>query len=119
MTALRFVALILVLYGGYNIWIAVAFGLPLFLIWTAMCLLAAYGAWRQKPWSRWLVYLVTVLTIVGVLSNIALLAFSAWPYSWPLESFTVLTPALLAVALCGWMFFVTHRFFRKTEKAVN
>ncbi len=111
----RLVAVLLALYAGYNIWIAVTFSMPLFLLWTGACLAAAIGSWRERPWSRWLVYLIAVLTALGIVANIVLLALSGWPLGWPGQSLLALAPAVLAVALCGWMVFVMYRRFRPPQ----
>ena len=57
-------------------------------------------------------YLIAVLTIAGIVANIALLAMNGWPLDWPGQSLMALVPAVLAIVLCGWMMFVTWRRFR-------
>jgi len=103
MKATRIVAILLALYAVYNIWIVVTLSMPLFLLWVVACVVAAIGAWRERPWSRWLVLLVVGLTIVGILANILLLAMHGWPLAWPGESLKALVPAGVAIAVCAWM----------------
>lgn len=113
MKATRIVAVLLALFAAYNTWIAIAFAMPLFLLWVGACGIAAFGMWRERPWSRWLVYVIAVLTIAGVLANIILLAMNGWPLDWPTESLLALAPAVLAIAAFGWMMMATYRRFRQ------
>ena len=113
MKTIRVVAILLILFAAYNIWVAMTYAMPLLLLWVVACSVAAYGVWRERPWSRWPVYVIAVLSIASILANIILLAMSGWPLAWPAESLMALTPAVLAIAAFGWMLVVTYQRFRR------
>jgi hypothetical protein len=118
MTPLRkiqIVAVVLAIYGIYNVWMVAKYGQPLFLLWTATCLLASAGLWMKKPWSRFVVYAVCSLTILGLLFFVGAMALNGWPYPGLAKTVVALIPGVLVVALCVWFIVVSFRFFRAAK----
>ncbi len=56
---------------------------------------AAIGLWLQRPWSRWVVYLISTLLIVSCAWIVWLFVYSGWPNESGSRSFVYLLPLLL------------------------
>ena len=65
------------LYGGSTLFFQVNAGAVL-----VACLgaTAAFGLWLQRPWSRWVVYLISMLLIVYSSWVVWSLVQGGWPY---------------------------------------
>jgi hypothetical protein len=113
---IQLVAVILAIYGVYNVWMVVKYGQPLFLLWMIACFLSSAGLWLQKPWSRFVVYVIGSLTIFGLLLYVLSMTFlNAWPYLGVAKTVLALTAGALVVAVCVWSMIVTYRFFRAAK----
>ena len=53
---------------------------------------AAIGLWLQRPWSQWVVYLISTLLIVFCAWYVWSLVHSGWPYESVSRSFAWLLP---------------------------
>lgn len=109
---LQLVAVALAIYGIYNVWMVVKYGQPLFLLWSTACFVGVVGLWFKQPWSRFVVYAVCSLTILGLFFYIGAMAVNGWPYPGLTRSVVALIPAALLVAICVWFMAITFRFFR-------
>ena len=111
------VAAVFAVYGIYNVWLVVEYGQPLFLSWSAACFIAAVGLWLKKPWSRFVVYAVCLLTIIGWLFFVGVMVWNGWPYAGLAQTIVALLPGVLLIALCIWFMLITFRFFRAAINA--
>ena len=113
---IQFVAVVLAIYGFYNVWMAFKYTQPLFLLWVAGCFLASAGLCLRKPWSRFAVYTVCSLTIFGLLSYIVAMSLNQWPYPSLAKTIVALIPGALLIAVCIWFMAVTFRFFHAVKE---
>ena len=113
---IQLVAVVLAIYGAYNVWMVVKYGQPLFLLWSVSCFVASVGLWLRKPWSRFVVYAVCSFTIFGLLLYVAAMGFNGWPYPGPAKAVVTLAPGAYLAALCIWFMVVVFRFFRAAKK---
>ena len=56
---------------------------------------AAFGLWLQRPWSRWVVYLISMLLIVYSAWYVWWLVQGGWPYESGSQSFVRFLPGAL------------------------
>ena len=112
----QIVAATLFIYGGYSLWATIKHDEPLILLWTVATFLAGAGLLLQKPWSRFIVYLVCLFTIVGLLWYVAFMVANGWPYAGVTNTVKALAPATLVVSVCIWFMVVTRRFFHANKK---
>jgi hypothetical protein len=98
------------LYGGS----ALFFQVSAFAVLVA-CLgaTAAFGLWLQRPWSRWVVYLISMLLIVYSSWYVWSVVQGGWPYESGSWSYVYFFP--IAVLLMFAVATPVHvaRFFRK------
>jgi len=59
------IAFIIFGYGSMNIYLANKYEEPFYLIWTAFCFIAVAGLLLNKAWSKFIVYLLSTITIFG------------------------------------------------------
>ena len=112
---IQIVAAILFIYGAYSLWVVVKQDQPLVLLWTVASILAGAGLLLHKPWSRFIVYLVSSFTILGLLWYMAFMVTNGWPYTEIKHTAMALVRATFVVSLCIWVMIVTHRFFRANK----
>lgn len=62
---------------------------------AGLCAAASFGLWGEKPWSKWIVYLISMLLCVYFAWYVATLLQSGWPYEGAIRSFAVLIPGAL------------------------
>ena len=76
-----------------------------------LCSVASIGLWRSRPWSRWVVYLISMLLGLSFAWYLPALIASGWPYASTTRSAGWLFPGLLLL-----MFGVAvTRVFRKSS----
>ena len=102
--------MVLAIYGIYNAWMVAQQGRPLFLLWTATCLLASAGLWMKKPGSRFVVYAVCSLTIFGLLFFVGAMTLNGCAYPGLAKAIMTVIPSALVVALCVWFIVVSLGF---------
>ena len=61
---------------------------------------AAVGLWRMRPWSRWIVYLISSAVCAWFVWYLSKLLQGGWPYDDAARSFTAVLPASVLL-LCG------------------
>jgi hypothetical protein len=76
---------------------------------ACICSVASIGLWRSRPWSRWVVYLISMLLGLSFAWYIPALIASGWPYASKL-----LAGLLLLMFGVATPVFVT-RVFRKSS----
>jgi hypothetical protein len=110
------VAVILVLWGVLDIWMGLIYGQPLGYIVAAVCFVASTALWMNKPWSRFVVYLLCALKIAGLISFAMQLVGYGWPY--PRLDRTILTvmPGAILLLVAVWMIVVTRKFFTSNKE---
>ena len=74
-----------------------------------LCSVASIGLWRSRPWSRWVVYLISMLLGLSFAWYLPALIASGWPYAGSL-----LVGLLLLMFGVAAPVFVT-RVFRKSS----
>ena len=74
---------------------------------------AAIGLWLQRPWSRWVVYLISTLLIVSCAWSVWSFVHSGWPYESGSRSFAFLLPLLLLLMFGVATAVHVARLFRK------
>lgn len=111
----QIVAATLLIYGSYSVWAMIKHDQPLILLWTAASYLAAAGLLLKKPWSRFIVYLVCLFTIVGLLWYVAFMVANGWPYPGVANSVKALVPATAVVSVCVWFMVITRKFFHANK----
>ncbi len=74
---------------------------------------AAIGLWLQRPWSRWVVYLISTLLIVSCVWIVWSLVHSGWRYESGSRSFGYLLPLLLLLMFGVATAVHVSRLFRK------
>lgn len=95
------VAVLLAVYGAYVAWAAFESRMLVWLSLAFLALVGAAGLFLNRGWSRYFVYLVSLLVVsawvIGFVGNVNR---GLWPYPNPLASAISLVPGLLLVALC-------------------
>jgi hypothetical protein len=83
---------------------------------ACLCCVASIGLWRSRPWSRWVVYLISMLLGLSLAWDLpALIASGTWPYASTTRSVgSVLAGLLLLMFGVAAPVFVT-RVFRKSS----
>ena len=83
---------------------------------ACLCSVASIGLWRSRPWSRWVVYLISLLLGLSFAWNLpALIASGTWPYASTTRSVGSLVAGLLVLMFgVAAPVFVT-RVFRKSR----
>jgi hypothetical protein len=76
---------------------------------ACLCGLASLGLWRARPWSRWVVHLISALVCVFV----AWVALGGWPYASTTRSFAALIPFSLLLLFGVAAPVYVERIFRK------
>lgn len=74
---------------------------------------AAAGLWLQRPWSRWVVYLISTLLIVCCAWIVWSFVHGGWPYKSGSRSFALLLPLLLLLMFAVSTAVYVARLFRK------
>jgi hypothetical protein len=102
-------------YAAFNIWAMVRYASPLFLLWSAPCLAAAFGLVFRRAWSRYLVYVVCICLLAGWSTYLVM----AWAHLGQ-EGFARLSALGFALfAFCAWSSFVVWRFFRQNRSEAS
>jgi len=109
------VAVILVLWGVFDIWMGLIYGQPLVFIVAAVCFLASTALWMNKPWSRFVVYLLCALKIAGLISFATQLIGYGWPYPRLDRTILAITPGAFVLLVAVWMIVVTRKFFNSAK----
>lgn len=82
---------------------------------ACLCSVASIGLWRSRPWSRWVVYLISMLLGLSFAWYLPALIASGWPYASTTRSVGWLFPVLLLLMFgVAAPVFVT-RVFRKSS----
>lgn len=82
---------------------------------ACLCSVASIGLWRSRPWSRWVVYLISMLLGLSFAWYLSTLMESGWPYASMTRSVGWLFPGLLLLMFgVAAPVFVT-RVFRKSS----
>ena len=82
---------------------------------ACLCSVASIGLWRSRPWSRWVVYLISMLIGLSFAWYLSTLIASGWPYASTTRSVGWLFPGLLLLMFgVAAPVFVT-RVFRKSS----
>ncbi len=108
---LLLIALVIFAYGSFNIHASISRGEPLYLIWTVFCYLAVMGLLLKKSWSKYLVYLLAIVTTSGWAYFTYYMYINNWPqYESPdiLQLFT-LGAFLMLTSL--WFSVYVHKYF--------
>ena len=105
------VAVVLVLWGVLDIWMGLIFGQPLGYIVAAVCFVASTALWMNKPWSRFVVYLLCALKIAGLISFAMQVVGYGWPYLRLDRTILTVTPGAILLLIAVWMIVVTRKCF--------
>ena len=83
---------------------------------ACLCSVASIGLWRSRPWSRWVVYLISMLLGLSLAWELpALIANGTWPYASTTRSVgSLLAGSLLLMFGVAAPVFVT-RVFRQSS----
>ena len=82
---------------------------------ACLCSVASIGLWRSRPWSRWVVYLISMLVGLSFAWYLSTLIARGWPYPSTMQSVGWLFPGLLLLMFgVAAPVFVT-RVFRKSS----
>ena len=82
---------------------------------ACLCCVASIGLWRSSPWSRWVVYLISMLLGAAFAWYLSTLIANGWPYASTTRSVTSLLGGLpLLMFGVAAPVFVT-RVFRKSS----
>jgi hypothetical protein len=113
-TMIALVAALLAVYGAYAAWAALASHTLVWLPLAFLALLGAVGLFFNQPWSRYLVYVVSLLAVsawvIGFAGNVNR---GLWPYPDPLSSAISLVPGLLLITLRLASSLLVGRHFKK------
>ncbi len=108
-----FVALLLVIWGGYTLWTVATLRRWDFAPAGALAPpLGCGGLLRDQPWSGPVVHLLTVLAIGRWSYAVWRVAYLGWPYSDVLSTSVSLVPGIVFVAAWVGSSFVVSRHFR-------
>ena len=90
---------------------------PFSSIYALLSMFAAISLFLRKSWSKYLIYLVALLTSGTWLLAILVIFKDGWPYSTVKESVTSLIPGflLLTVCICGPI--VVYKYFKRINQA--
>jgi len=110
-----FVAITLLAYGSYNIWLIVVSSNNWFSIWVIACFAAASGLILSKSWSQYLVYILSIATAGGWLYVVIYMAIDDWPYSGAKDTFIALLPGILLVSVCIVFCALVFNFFKRVK----
>ncbi len=108
------VAVLLAVYGAYIVWVALESHTLLWLPSAFLALVAGGGLLLNQRWSRYLVYLVSLLTVSAwVIAFVGNVNRGLWPYPNPLSSAISLIPGLLLITLCLASSLLVAKHFRR------
>ena len=106
---------ILMLYGGYSVWLAHESGYWTYWCWGAVSLSVGIGLALERRWSQYPVYLLAFATLAGW----GYATWSVWNQGWPYhdaESTVIsLIPGAFLVTLCFAVSWFVFSFFRNNE----
>jgi hypothetical protein len=80
------------LYGGWTLFFQVS---AIAVLVACLGATAAFGLWLQRPWSRWIVYLISMLLIVYSAWYVWSVVQGGWPYESGSRSFVYFLPGAL------------------------
>jgi len=106
------IAILLLVYAGYNTWIISVTNNYWFLLWVGSCVAASSGLIMSKAWSQYFVYLVAFFTAGGwafVTINIAL---NGWPYSDTQNTIISLVPGAALFLTCVFISVYVFKYFK-------
>jgi len=104
------VALLLTL-GAYNLEFGVKLGHWAYWVWAGVSLVSAIGLAMMKPWSRFPIYILSLVTALYWLYVIWSVWKSGWPYDDTVKTAISLIPGVLLVVVCmGASWFVFSLF---------
>jgi len=64
-TSVKVIALVLLAYGVYAVWLMVTYQSVWFLLWAVPCLVGGAGLAMSRAWSQYLLYVVATCTVAG------------------------------------------------------
>jgi hypothetical protein len=80
---------------------------------ACLCAVASIGLWRSRPWSRWVVYLISTLLGLYFAWALSALMASGWPYERTTQSVVSLVPGTLLLMFGVAASVYVTRVFRK------
>ncbi len=105
---------LLCLYGLYSAYRATSRD-PFLFVWTFYAFFTAYGLYRDKPWSKYLVYTLA-LFITGAWSlSVLALQKKGWPYQGVADTALALLPGIVLIALNVAACVVVFRHFPRKK----
>jgi hypothetical protein len=87
---------------------------PLPVAQACLCTVASIGLWRSRPWSRWVVYLISTLLGLYFAWSLSALIASGWPSESTTQSVTSLVPGTLLLMFGVAAAVYVTRVFRKS-----
>jgi hypothetical protein len=107
---------ILILYGGYTIWLANESRYWLYWCWGAVSLAGGVGLALRRRWSQYPVYLLALATVASWGYGTYSVWTKGWPYHDTVSSVISLLPGALLVALCFAGAWFVYSFFRNQKE---
>ena len=114
--AIWLISVLLILYGVYNVSIALVNNQYGYLFWSFCCFVGAFELVLMKSWSQYIIYFIC-LSVVGGWGYITLnMALNDWPYSKTSHTMIALLPGLLLVLACALSSMFIYTYFRKWQR---
>jgi hypothetical protein len=113
-TLVRLLALILLGYGIYTVWLVFTYSSVWFLLWAVPCLVGGVGLASLRTWSQYLFYFVAFCTVAGWAGFVAI----SWPHL-AAETTTKLFALGLGLILFSiWSSVVVFRYFKRHDAQI-
>lgn len=109
----KLIAILLLGYAGYLVWVVVSSADLYGLIWVPVAVVTSIGLLLRKRWAPYLWHTIAFVAAATWLVEVAKNAESELPYDDALHSAVSLIPGLLLLAICAGGSFVIERYFRK------
>ena len=115
---IKLLAIFLLVVSAYLGWWAVSTASFLWLLPSAVTLVAAVGFFLSKRWAQYLWHVMAAVVSLWWVVSVVRVALSGWPYDSALLSVISLAPGLFLVTVCAGGSAVVAKHFRGNKNAL-
>jgi len=108
------VIMLLYLYAFYSAYRALTYDAFL-MIWSIYSFITAWGLYRDKPWSQYLLYTLAMFITVFWGLSVFMLYRKGWPYQTPTDTAVALLPGILLVVINLASCTAVYRYFPRRK----
>ena len=115
---IKLLSVFLLIVSVYLGWWAVSAASFLWLIPSAILLVAAVGLFLSKRWAQYLWHVMAFVVTVSWVVSVVRIAMSGWHYVSALDSIISLVPGMFLVTVCAGGSVVVAKHFRGSRNAL-